>query len=356
MVDVKAIESRLYQVVGFQQPGNPDYAIIDTDNQASRSGYFATDNPFVKVEYLKDNSDFSDETDEQFNEHLKRLQQSSIANVANLVFNEVDYIDRNLLYRFASNKTTPLDLPVGFVGYRIEVEDKKNIAFKITRCLLEFDGAGDIELLLFNTAVKEPIQSETVTIAESQQQVELNWVINNNGDYYKGDYYLGYINDGLLVKPFERNYNNANIRSIYSYLCITPIAVTNHVVRELWDLENYDGLYDYTGVNPDITVYEDYTDLMIQNEHLFAQAINMDLQIHCMSTYLASLRSNRNERKSDEKTLQIMIQLNGNDQEGMVKVVGLKTQLARSISHIKKEIKKLKEGYFGGRIFTETLS
>jgi len=49
MIDVAKIQDSLIGLIGFKQPFNPDYAIVDSDNQLSKSGYFVTDNPYSRV-------------------------------------------------------------------------------------------------------------------------------------------------------------------------------------------------------------------------------------------------------------------------------------------------------------------
>lgn len=355
MFNVDTISTKLYGVVGFRQPFNPAYQKLDAANQISRSGYFITDNPFAKIEYLYDNVDFKALTDPEFNTYLERIQKESITNVSGRVFNKADYIDRNLLYRFAQNKTDIDTLPDGFVGERIRVSDEKNVAFKITRVLLSFNQTGPLELMLFNTAKEDPIFSESITVSSKHQEVVLNWDVDNSGDTYKGEYYLGYVSDGSL-EPFKRNYENANIKSVFTYLWIDSISVPGHTGTQLFDLTTQEGLSESTGINPDITVYEDFTDLIVQNEHIFAQAISLDLQINVLSQYHSSLRSNRNERNSERIALRVHQQIEGQKGDDIVTITGLRPQLNRAISTIKVEIDKLKKGYFGEGIFTETLN
>ena len=136
MINVTKIQTSLIGLIGFKQPFNPDYAIVDASNLLSASGYFVTDNPYAKIEYIKDNQDYISISDSNFNLVLKQLKQSAISNVCNQVFSEYDFLDRNLLFKNATRKTNTNVLPIGFVGYRIEVGNTKNIAFKLNRVLI----------------------------------------------------------------------------------------------------------------------------------------------------------------------------------------------------------------------------
>lgn len=356
MINVTKIQDSLIGLIGFKQPFNPDYAIVDTDNQASSSGYFVTDNPYAKIEYIKDNQDYVKISDSNFNLVLKQLKLSAISNVVNQVFSEYDFIDRNLLFKNASRKVNTEILPNGFVGYRIEVGSTKNVAFKLNRVLLDFQGTGTIKLLLWNTAKLEVLQSKEIEITTDHQEEVLDWVLDNSGATYKGDYYLGYNTDWLTVAPYKRDYENGNVMSAFKYLCIEQIAFPGHNTETLFDVSQYQGLSEDTGLNFDIAIFDDYTDFVINNKQLFARAIQIDCQIQCIQLYLSSLRSNLNQAISAQLYEKIMIELNGTSSESLIKVKGLTNQLIGEITSIRAEINKIKVGVKkAGQILVSTL-
>lgn len=356
MINPVLLSQRLTGLVGFRQPYNPSYQVLDAGNQVSRSGYYITDNPFVKIESIKDSQDYRDIADADFNTWLRNKLSTSIVNVANTVFNESDYIDRQLIYRHALNKfdlnagVNTYQLPAGFLNYWLKPSGEKDIAFKINRVFLEFDGTGDITLYLFNTAnLRVPLQSKTVNINnEPLKEVALDWTCDNaaQGKGYKGDYYLGYFSAGMTLQPFKREYREAIIMSNIAELdYIRANFPTFTQLSDPFDLMKFSTYIPYNGVNPDITVYEDYTDLIIQNEKLFARAIQLDCQISLLSETVASVRSNRTERISNQYVAQIMAQIEGETGEGNVKVKGLRPQLYGAIGSIRKELRKLQDGY-----------
>lgn len=366
MINPLVLETKLAGLVGFRQPVNPDYAIIDAENLASRSGYYMTDNPFVKIESIKDSQDYPGITDASFNSYLRNKVSTSIVNVANAVFNENDFIDRQLLYKTALNKfnaggSYTYDLTPGFICYWLQVSSEKNIAFKIKRVLLEFEGAGDITIHLFNTAnVKVPLQSKTITISSPFQEVDLDWVCDNStaGKGYKGDYYLGYFSDGMTVKPFKREYRDASLMCDVAEMFIQRCQFSNFTSLDAaFELQNLSPYNPYNGINPDITVYEDFTDLIVQNEKLFARAIMIDCQISLLLESVATLRSNATQRISQQYVAQVMAQIEGVSGEVNVNVKGLRPQWFGAIGSIRKEVQKLAIGYEGqGRIMVQTLS
>jgi len=356
VININKIQTALLGVVGFKQPYNPSYAIVDSANQLSSSGYFVTDNPYAKIEYIKDNQDYLSISNGDFNLFLNDLKKSAISNVCNQVFNEFDFIDRSLLYKNASNKIDVETLPTGFVGYRINVSNERNVAFKINRVLLDFQGTGTFTLLLWNTAKKTAIQTKAITITSDHQEVILDWEINNSDTTYKGDYYIGYINSALTVSPYKRDWNAGNVLSQLNYLFIQPVKVINHTTTTLFDLDDVDGLSESNGLNFDITVYDDFTDFVINNKMLFARAIQLDAIIGCIQLYLSSLRSNSNQSQSAQLYEKLMIELKGTANESTVKVIGLENQLLGEIASIRTEIGKLKKGLVkANQIFAYTL-
>jgi hypothetical protein len=359
MFNASTISGKLLGIVGFRQPSNPVYAIIDADNLASTSGLYATDNPMVKVEYIKESQDYVDISDADFNTYLKNKQNDSIVTVANAIFNMPDFIDRQVLYKNASNKVDLETLPNGFVGYKIQVDSGKNLAFEITRTMLDFSGTGDIELMLFNTSSKTPLFTKVITITTDHQEEVLNWVVDNSGDTYKGDYYLGYLSNYVdigTLQPFKRDYNLGQVESIITHLCIEKGFVAGHTTNTLFDLEDWDGMSETTGINPDITVFEDFTDLIVQNKSFFARAIQLDMQIGFISEMLNSLRANRDKRMGEASASKLMIEIEGQTSDSAIKVTGLRPLLFREVGRVRNEIEKIREGYSGIGFYTETLS
>lgn len=347
MFDVNKI-SGIVGIVGLRNPANPKYAIIDAANEGSTSGRYVTDNPFCKVEYIVDNFAFKDATSEQINTYLRNAQESAIKQVFDKVFNEPDFNDRQLIYQHAQNKVNLEELPDGFIGFELEVCQDKALVFEITRCILEFDvseGSQDITLILWNSSSKLPLQIEVVNISSDIQEVELNWRLDNTGLTYKGKYYFGYLTQGLTIKPFKRDYESSNILSIIEGLDINEIHVAGHADdMSIFNLLNVQGSSINSGLNPDISVFDDYTSNILANKMLFAPAIEKQLTINLLQDMIASPRWNNTQRASKDMLTFITIELEGIDQEDGVKKTGLKRELMGDINHIRKEIRRMQQG------------
>ena len=68
-------------------------------------------------------------------------------------------------------------------------------------------------------------------------------------------------------------------------MCIENIKVPNVTGTDIFNLDNVDGADETWGLNPDITVYYDYTDLITNNKRLFSTAIQLQGQIISLSQY-----------------------------------------------------------------------
>lgn len=344
MVNINKIQTALQGLVGFKQPFSPDYAIVDIDNQKSDSGYFVTDNSYAKIEYIKDNQDYEGISDLDFNLLLTQIKHSAVSSVMNQVFSSYDFIDRDLFYKNASNKIETESLVSGWVGYQLEVAATKNKAFKINRVLLDFQGTGAIELLLWNTSKKQPLLRKVIQITTDHQEVLLDWVIDNASDTYKGEYYIGYLTSGLTVQPYKREFNNGTVLSSFVDLNVSEYRVVNHNTTTLFDLNDLEGLSESTGLNFDISVYDDYTDFAINNKMLFARAMQLECIIYCIQMYMSSLRNNANNALSNVLYERMMIDLEGVATNRSITVKGLRNNLISEIVTIKEEIEKIRMG------------
>jgi len=357
MIDVSAINNGVMGLVGIRQPYDPDYAIFDANNLQSDSGLFVDDVAFVKGEFFIDVVAPFKTDDLQKNELFSRMMGTAATSVVSKVFNDVDFIDRQVFYSKANNLTKLQDdLKHGFLGYKIQVGEKKNIAFKINRLFLELEGSGNLEIMLFNTNNQNAIETKTVPIVTSQKsyEIELNWTCNNTG-FYKGEWYIGY-NYDVNIQPFDRDFENASYENNIIGLEYEKISVNGHINSYLFDLDSVDEVSESNGMNLDITVYEDFTNLVLTNKFMFARAIQLQFAALLFQEYISSTRSNSNERYASNHKATIMAALKGTRGDG-IKESGLENSLNTELATLKKEVLKLRNGHKRGKQITvRTLS
>ena len=91
MFDVTKIQTGLEGLVGIRQPLNPEFAILDAANIASRSGRYLDDIANYKTEYAIDTMDYKDATDSQVNDTFREIQSSATSSVCQQVFGDLSY-------------------------------------------------------------------------------------------------------------------------------------------------------------------------------------------------------------------------------------------------------------------------
>ena len=350
MINKALLISSLYGNVGSRQPLDPAIPTIDTNNKVSRSGYYVTDDPFVKLDVLVDTQDYQDIDATEFNALLKQIQERAITNVVNAVFSDTDYIERKMLFDYANNKVNSNTL-TGFCGKQIKISNTPNVAFEISRVICEFEGTGTFTLMLFNSAKTTPIYTKDIIITSSYQLVDLNWVANDT-TLYKGEYYIGYIANEDL-KPYERDYELSNLQNIYTHLFIQNIQVPSHTTEVLFNLEDVEYTSVDCGLNLDITIYKDFTGLIIENESLFASTICKQFAVNIIEYYIASYRSNIKQRLSNEFLARAVVYLNGQEDPS---IVGLTKTIGNEIKMLKKQVQRLKDQYQPNKMQYVTLS
>jgi hypothetical protein len=347
MFDVTKAISKLERLVGWKQPTNFPFELTSA-LKASTSGRFVTDNDFVKLGFIKDTQENPSITEANFNLLLEDFTRRGIVDLLDKVFDEPDFLDRQLLFKNTNNKveTEPFPTTDGFVGYQLEPPHyRTNYAFEISRVILEFRNfPNDIKLLLYNSAKDTAIkESEVITVTSENQVVELGWILDDTEGLYRGEYFLGYRTADTELQPIKREFESADIashvRGLYIHPIYSPQPSTN-----LFDLENIDNVEETWGLNIDLSVYKDYTDLIMQNSRIFSAALQKSIQVNVMESYLSTTRSNRDQRIADDMLRKVLVELNGISTQSYSSQ-GLKNALESEITNMKQEVRKLIDGY-----------
>tara|TARA_R110000764_G_scaffold72464_4_gene148645 strand:+ start:2012 stop:3091 length:1080 start_codon:yes stop_codon:yes gene_type:complete len=355
MFDKTKVETGLSGLVGYRPSLDPSFFTLNTVNLQSDSGYYVNDNPFAEIEAYKDTVNYANIDEASFNTKLSQLTSSATTSVCNAVFEDKDnpsFVDRQMQFKNATNKVNLETLPIGFVGEKICIDKKNSLAVEITRIQLDFSGTGDLTLYLYNTNSIEPIKTQVVTIASDHQEIVLNWRLDNTDGINGGDWYVGYYTSGLAVTPYKRDYSNSSYESNITFVDLEKTEVINHLGPNIWDLNLDAGMSETTGMNLDISVYYDYTDLIIQNKFLFADAINLEAAIKMLNQFKGSFRSNKNQRMSSASLIDIETAIEGQTSDKYTKVTGLRPSLGKQLELIKRKIDALRFGYRTGRIKT----
>ena len=351
MFNIVKIQEDFAGLVGLRPSLNPEFNLISGFSD-SDSGLYVDDIEHFKIEFFIKSQDYAGASSGELGAKFLQIYNSAVSSVMHQVFTNPSYIDRNRLFShtYDTNESiTQSGDNQRFYGYEIKMSDKKNIAFKITRAIVEMTRTADAEFTLqvFHSSLIVPLFSQVITIENATDDlvkvVDLNWVIDAVDLPYKGSFFVGYFRPSNTLKPIKREYKLASRMNEFSELCIRRMEIQSN----FRNLENIEYVYDHNGINLDITVYEDYTDLIIQNKFLFARAIQIQWAMTVMLGYINSMRSNREERIAKDFVNMTLLAVEGQKGLGLQRVKGLREQFSGQIMELQTEFKKVREGYFG---------
>ena len=348
MFAVEKIQDGLVGLVAVRQPLNPDVDVLDTSQYLSTSGLYLDDVEHFRLDYWIDGQSYAKADNNDLETLWNQLERSSIANVMSRVFNKPTYIDRNLIYSNTYDRSELIQLSNDpyFYGYEIKVSDMKNLAFMISTVRIEAFGeaGGELVIQLFHSSQVAPLKTKTITIVNNGtlQIEQLDWYIDNSDNYYKGTFFIGYGRPDFDFKPYARTFDRANIQNHIAELSIRRFER----LGSLADLSEIDYTENHNGLNFDITVYTDYTDLILQNKFIFARAIQLQWAMSVLLMCLSSNRSNRNERMSKDLLAILMVAVEGQSGFGLTKVTGIRGNLNGELARLQAEIESIINGYF----------
>lgn len=332
MVRIEQIQESLKGLVGWKQPINPDFAIVDAENQNTLSGqYFQSISNLVTIENIKACQNYVGISDIQFNELLRGAVDGAVLKLMNSVFGDKDLIENKLLYNYTYDFTKPISNDVAFVGYEIDVVRQKDITNVINSISLTFNGVQDVKLLLFNSNNKQPVSEVTISTLENDQvSINTTW----NMPFKGGKYYLGYLTSGLIHEALDRDYENSNIITCFNCSYFNPISVKGHDSEVLFDVNDITNESKTWGINLDVSSYKDYTTIVEANKDKFVYALQLQVANDMLDLMAHSVRSNRVELINYNS---VLAELNGTlNNPNYPNVIGI-------VSKLTEEVKRLKE-------------
>jgi hypothetical protein len=297
MIAWDKILSELIGTVGWRQSTIAGDVVIDTANLASSSGLFVQGaQPIVTVKNIKATQEDKSVTDAQMNTLLSNLMKDGISNVLNFVFPNPDIFANGLLYKYESDFSAPLTVLKGFVGFEITIANRKDLVSILNKIILQFNGAGSVKLLLFNSGQKLPITSKTIAVtADTNITSALDWILG----YITapgGVYYLGYLNSDLTISAYNRVFSRANIMTHFNSIIFKPFYVPDWNVETLFDIDDIVYRAESFGMNLDVTTALDYSNVILQNKDKFAKAIQLATAVEALALMTSTSRINPEER------------------------------------------------------------
>lgn len=329
MIRADRLKAELFGDVGMRNSTITGYDIVDEDNQQSNSGlYFQDASDLVSVKNIKDAQEDPDITDEAFNELIKRMQESCIVDVCyKLISDQKDLVSALNVYPLEKSFEGVIAPRGKFVGFQIK-PNMVGISGKVTWIELSFDGDVSMKLYLFNSnRPSDPIEIPVDIVGGQSMIIDADLFITDDLKYKGGEFYLGYFEDDLgSVRAYSRSYGNSNVRYQSDYFYIEPVSL-DHTNGKI-DIRSLCFESDSFGLNLGMSLYNDYTEKLIENKNMLWRLIQLQMHERVLSLIRYSTRSNITERLMASASLDLF-----GDKETGIKGVGDK--LSDSIKTVK---------------------
>lgn len=344
--DIDQVLPALQQRLGWKQPTLANSPVINDDNAKSISGrnFGQSFHAMCTINNLKSNQEDPAISDDDFNDYLSTLQNDMIMRSLNEVFRSQELLEQVLLYtRFGYN-----DIPIvnqsQFVGYVINIANDKAISTAINFLTLYFTQSVAFPIYLYEDGVREPLLSLQVSVDAWERTL---WELDgSDGDhpqivlkFVRGRrYYIGYYQDDLGTAQAIREQIDQWATSLCfeAYPLSAPLDGAgfgfNHNYRQFPFLPG--------GINMEMISFRDHTQKIIRKANLFDEMQGLQMAAFALELINHSMRTNRDQRQSEQQSQQTYLELNQAYPTKEVPVTpGLKSRIDR-------EIGKLKQTFF----------
>lgn len=352
MYDIPTIKTNLSGVVGWRQPQENEFAILDAANLASSSGLvFQGVHRLVTVENLK-NALPETLTNSEFNDEIFDMQQDAIQTVVQSVFQlkkprTKALLDQLRLYDNANVKDDFIEnVASQWVGYEIDLSKNNNIKVVIDALGSEFDGIETLDIKLFHSSQKSAIATFPLTTLKDDSKFDdlTTDFIMDYLTFVGGTYYIGYEMDDLgTVRALNRSFDVSEVANKPKHFDIRPIRVKDYAGPDLFDIDDIEIASQTYGLNFEFTTTADITNLISDQKQTFADLISKQMAIIVLTTMIYSTRTS--SIKMETRTM-ALLELKGTDKN---RQIGLEWKLAKAIEETEFEFSALDSLVVPGR-------
>lgn len=277
-----------------------------------------------------------------FEAYLSEQIYTGISNVMQRFFNQkkIDIetksiLERRVLLDGAGRLNDFIQNRHKIVGYEITPVNSMGLTVQIESIGTQFAGAvGNLRLYIFHSSRVDAVKVIDVEIDERRtfkwnKQIDLYLPYMNNEENAGGSWYICYNQDDLpsgmqainidrdLTKDSCKPCGNNNIFNLFSkYVEIQPFEVqaptTFADFPEMWDIR--DNIYhnrNNFGLNLEISVKCDITDLIIQQRSIFQEALGLQVASNILKEILYNPESNVNRHQVNVLKSDLMYELDG---------------------------------------------
>ena len=327
MVRLKEITTALLPLVGWSSDNSDSSIVLDPELEEPETGlYFQQAHPLLTLKNLISIApDFSKDDETSFSSWLKSKTEAGITKAIlrfcdEKVGNNITkfILESKALFDGTGRISDSLPNSSSLVGFEIVPARAKGITTKINKIGLQFTEPGSYKLYLFHSSQLEPVK---VIDIEKTKRGSLEWFPQqdlflpymSDGNDAGGSWYLCYNQNELpegskaIIKQYDWSKGpcsycsrrDLEVYKIWSrYLEIHPFKVqAPEGEAELWDIEANTYAYDTNyGINLDISIGCDITDIIIDQKSMFKNVIFFQVAADLLRelAYNANVRVNRN--------------------------------------------------------------
>lgn len=265
---------------------------------------------------------YNEEIDDpgKLNEILLQLEKQAVNTLIHDIFSEqTEILGSYNLFPFEKMSPGVRTLEDGkFYGFRIE---GYGLAFTVAfeKINLLFDTDVTFDLYLFNSNIpKKGTESKKVSVQAKAKQsttIELNnWIADESEG--GGVWYLGYFKEDIgVASPMDHEFGDHKFDSQYVFITREEIPVIEEVDDRILNL--YDsGTDSYgNGLNPHITILQNYSGFILNNKSLFDKAIQLQMNIAVSEMILNSTRDDCNQNEVQMAFNQAWLKLHGDPEK-----------------------------------------
>ena len=329
----------LYTRIGFREPTKTGYTgILDASAKTTKSGmtydYFHTLADFVNLYDCQQDAGISNVN---VNALVASMQKEAIEVGLKLVFSgQRDLIQSELQFKKQNRFEDKIAAGSNFVGFEITVPETGNIVNVLNNVTLQFDGAQSLTLYLFHSSKKAAVATFAATlVADDFYKLSLDQKLFNKASTYgPGKFYFGYFQSDLTTQAYDRVWNGAGIRTGFNCVSLRSISATPNGVT-MFDTDTIQYRSECWGINLDISSYNDYTNLIINNQALFD-----GVQGYCLAIQMLELIRTTGRINNTVRGLAELANLANNDLSDQVepKSLGLYTKRTIEVNRVRKSL------------------
>lgn len=333
--DIERVQNALSGRIGWRQTGSFS---LSTINALSKSGrYFQGFHSAVTLNNINNTIEEVGADSDTLNTRLLNFQQDGIMNMLNQIFNQPQLIETGLLNRRDMNLSYLLPNEGKAVGYRIRLADAP-VSMQIHNVAFRFNGVATFNLYLYNEASLSPLFTQSVTtVANDLTVVNLgSWIAKlNQANIKSSDFYLVYYQNDLGSVQAYEDYWLFKYTKMFSAEGFNADVTGGNFVRT----QHLTTGLSY-GMLPEISIYKDFTQQIVQNAHLFDEAIGLQVAITVLDNIMNSNRSNATQRINQDQLKELYTDLNlARPTEMLPNNPGLRTRYER-------ELKRLRDTFY----------